>query len=97
MRDQLDKFSEDILEDVTYAAGVLTITFADTKKYIINRQTPTHQLWLVSPLSGPARYDYDEHKKAWLENGNNMLDKLNEEFEQIKNSIDPSKSINKLI
>ena len=98
--------SEDIVEDVTCAAGVLTITFADTKKYVINRQTPTQQLWLVSPLryfltetkcSGPARYNFDEEKKEWLADGKSMVERLNEEVQNIRDSIDPKININKLI
>eukprot|EP00826_Nyctotherus_ovalis_P052495 TRINITY_DN6657_c0_g1_i18.p1 TRINITY_DN6657_c0_g1~~TRINITY_DN6657_c0_g1_i18.p1 ORF type:complete len:142 (+),score=25.71 TRINITY_DN6657_c0_g1_i18:174-599(+) len=87
LRDQLDKYSEDLIEDVTYAAGVLTINFANGHQYIINRQTPTRQIWLVSPLSGPYRYDYDEKKQQWESNGVDMLEKLNQEFESIRKSI----------
>lgn len=97
IREQLDKYSEDVIEDVTYAAGVLTINFANGNQYIINRQTPTQQIWLVSPLSGPYRFDYDEEKKKWVSNGVSMLDTLNKEFDSIRKSIAPNVTINELI
>lgn len=39
------------------ADGVLTIKLAQFGIYVINKQTPNKQIWLSSPVSGPARYD----------------------------------------
>ena len=57
-----DKF-EELLEchpgmtnsDVSLANGVLTVDIPETGIYVINKQTPNNQIWLSSPISGPAR------------------------------------------
>ena len=97
MSEQIEKFNQDVIDDVVYTDGVLTINFANGHIYILNRQTPTHQIWLVSPLSGPDRFDYDASKGQWVSNKVNLLDKLNQEFERIRQSIAPNVSIEKLI
>ena len=60
-----DKFSEVVEEveewseaDPTLADGVLTVKLGGKfGTYVINKQTPNKQLWLSSPVSGPARFD----------------------------------------
>ena len=44
--------------DVEYASGVLTITLANKKQYVINQHVPMRQIWLSSPISGAAHFDY---------------------------------------
>lgn len=45
--------------DVEYNGGVLTVTFGpEIGTYVINKQPPSRQIWLSSPISGPKRYDY---------------------------------------
>lgn len=44
--------------DVEYASGVLTITLANKKQYVINQHVPMRQIWLSSPVSGAAHFDY---------------------------------------
>jgi frataxin len=44
--------------DVTLASGVLNVTFPHHGTYVINKQTPNQQIWLSSPFSGPARFDF---------------------------------------
>jgi len=39
-------------------SGVLTLTYGDVGRYVINKQPPNKQIWLSSPVSGPSRYDY---------------------------------------
>ena len=63
-----DKFSEVVEEveewsdaDPTLADGVLTVRLGGRPgTYVINKQTPNKQLWLSSPVSGPARFDLVE-------------------------------------
>ena len=38
--------------------GVLRISLSDGRAYVLNRQTPTEQIWWSSPLSGPRRYTW---------------------------------------
>jgi len=59
-----DRFSEIIEDheklsggDTTLSDGVLTVKLAEFGTYVVNKQTPNKQIWLSSPVSGPARYD----------------------------------------
>lgn len=45
--------------DVSLANGVLTVEIPSEGTYVINKQTPNQQIWLSSPISGPARFDFD--------------------------------------
>jgi len=61
-----DKFSELVDDhqklsgaDVTLSDGVLTVYLGpDIGTYVINKQSPNKQIWLSSPISGPARFDH---------------------------------------
>ena len=44
--------------DVSLSSGVLTVQLPDVGTYVINKQTPNRQIWLSSPKSGPARFDF---------------------------------------
>ncbi|KAI5197041.1 frataxin [Aureobasidium subglaciale] len=44
--------------DVEYSAGVLTIAYPPNGTYVVNKQPPTKQIWLSSPVSGPKRFDW---------------------------------------
>lgn len=46
--------------DVEYSDGVMNVTIDSAGTYVINRQPPSKQIWLSSPLSGPKRFDYIE-------------------------------------
>lgn len=62
----LDSFFEDhkIMEaDVDEEAGVMEINCSEGT-YVINKQPPTKQIWLSSPISGPKRFDY--HDNSWI-------------------------------
>jgi len=50
--------------DVEFSQGVLTLRFPNGT-FVLNTQTPNRQIWLSSPLSGPARYYYDLDTGKW--------------------------------
>jgi len=59
-----DRFSEIIEDheklsgaDTTLSDGVLTVKLVEFGIYVVNKQTPNKQIWLSSPVSGPARFD----------------------------------------
>jgi CyaY protein len=45
--------------------GILTLSFENDSKIIINRQTPLLQLW-VAARSGGYHFDYDEAASRWF-------------------------------
>jgi len=57
----------DALEDLEMdlVDGVLTVTFDDGGKIIINRQEATEQIWVASPL-GPAHFNFDAAENQWV-------------------------------
>ena len=52
--------------DVNLSGGVLTVVLPPFGTYVINKQTPNRQIWLSSPLSGPARFDFDPERRTWV-------------------------------
>ena len=39
--------------------GVLSIIMPDDKEYVINKHTPSRQIWVSSPYSGAAYFEFD--------------------------------------
>lgn len=50
--------------DVEFSQGVLNLKFPNGV-FVLNTQTPNRQIWLSSPVSGPARYYFDEESSKW--------------------------------
>ena len=65
------------------ASGVLNIYLGSKEgTYVINKQTPNQQIWLSSPVSGPARFDFCADRKAWIysHTGESLHEILNREI-----------------
>ncbi|MDX9765784.1 MAG: iron donor protein CyaY [Ectothiorhodospiraceae bacterium] len=62
--------------DLDLVDGVLTLTFDDGAKLIINRQEPLSQLWLASP-EGPAHFARDDDDWCDVRSGESLTDALN--------------------
>lgn len=45
--------------DLHLSDGVLNIHLSNGKAFVINRQTPNKQIWYSSPVSGPARFNFN--------------------------------------
>lgn len=56
LEDAIDEVDADI--DTEATAGILTLTFANATKVIINRQTATRELW-VAAKSGGFHFRFD--------------------------------------
>ncbi|KAJ0983497.1 hypothetical protein J5N97_011752 [Dioscorea zingiberensis] len=52
--------------DIDYGNQVLTLKIGNLGTYVINKQTPNRQIWLSSPVSGPARFDWDATSNSWV-------------------------------
>jgi frataxin len=66
---------DDVLE-IEQTGGMLSIETPSGKQFVINRQIPTRQIWLSSPLSGGLRFDYDEQEQVWVLADGRRLDTL---------------------
>lgn len=63
---KLEARIEDNLDvDVELRGGILTIELDDGRQYVINKHTPNRQIWLSSPVSGAAHFDYDPASRTW--------------------------------
>lgn len=52
--------------DVERAGDVLTLTFRNHKKCVINTQRPTRQIWLAAAARA-WHFSYDEASSRWLD------------------------------
>ncbi len=63
VEDAVDASEADI--DYETAGGILTLSFEDGSKLIVNRQTPVRQIW-VATRAGGFHYNYDAARDAWV-------------------------------
>ncbi len=71
-----ESLDEEGLLDVELAGSVLTIIFPSGPQFVINKHTPSQQIWLASPLSGGLHFSYDETAQAWVLPDGRWLDTL---------------------
>lgn len=88
--DELEALSEDFPQiDAELNHGVMTVTVAPGKTYVINKQPPNKQIWLSSPVSGPKRYDLIRGKWTTLRDGSQLTSLLVEELsEELDTEVD---------
>ncbi len=67
---QIEDAIEDSGADIDYetAGGILTLSFPDDSKIIINRQTPVRQIW-VATRQGGFHFVYNETVDQWHREG----------------------------
>ena len=82
----LDRIDDDLGDefDVDLNAGILNIELADGTKYVINKNSPNHEIWMSSPLSGASHYFLEDDLKTWIDtrSGHNLFDILAQELSQ---------------
>ena len=59
-----DVDAEDV--DVERAGDVLTLTFRDGKKAVVNTQRPTRQIWLAANARA-WHFDWEATRERWLD------------------------------
>lgn len=74
--DLMEAYDEDGQLETELADGVLSIVLPSGRQFMVNRHTPTRQLWLSSPLSGGLHFDYNEADKLWELADGRRLDTL---------------------
>lgn len=52
--------------DADIQNSVATIETPKGGKYIINKQAPSQQIWLSSPISSATHFAWDEPAQAWV-------------------------------
>ncbi len=65
----IEAADKDGVIEADYLDGILTIELVDEgTEYIINKHSPTAQIWVSSPRSGASYYNYNEKQDKWLSN-----------------------------
>lgn len=59
-----EMLEEDFDAEVELDSGVLTLTLPNKRQYVINKHTPSRQIWVSSPVSGAGYFEYMDGK--WL-------------------------------
>lgn len=63
--------------DWDIAGGILTIECDNGSQVIVNRQTPTRQIWVAS-RGGGFHFDYDNDSDRWLQGELELFALLNQ-------------------
>ncbi|CAK0781231.1 hypothetical protein CVIRNUC_005319 [Coccomyxa viridis] len=90
IQDKLEEYVEDnniAGGDVEQGQGVVTAKLGRFGTYVYNKQTPNHQIWLSSPISGPVRYDCEDGEWVYKRDGHEMLERLQSELDAISRQI----------
>ena len=74
----LEDFDPDELDYAT-TDGVVTLSFADGARYVLNRQSAASQMWFAAGARA-WHYGFDERQGAWRDDrdGHRLMDKLAE-------------------
>jgi CyaY protein len=68
-------------DEVDYSSsdGVLTLEFADKKRYVLNRQTAADQMWFAAGARA-WHYDFDAKGRTWIDDrdGHDLYRKIGE-------------------
>lgn len=86
---------EDTLDDppdVELQMGVLTVTLEagryEGRQYVINKHTPTQQIWVSSPLTGAGYFAYDKPRNGWYptrtrDDGEELYEEITKEIQGV--------------
>lgn len=61
----LEPFDPDELDYAT-SDGVVTLSFADGVRFVLNRQSATNQMWFAAGARA-WHYDWDEQRQHWFD------------------------------
>ncbi|AIA72960.1 iron donor protein CyaY [Pectobacterium atrosepticum] len=63
LEETLDRFEGDADIDSEINGGVMTLSFENGSKIVINRQEPLHQIWLATKTGG---YHFTLREERWV-------------------------------
>lgn len=66
-------------DEVDYSTidGMVSIEFPDRQRYVLNRQSGNHQMWLAAGVSA-WHYSWHPDRRAWLDDkdGHDLYDRI---------------------
>ena len=75
LEEACDKTGVDI--DYETSSGILTLSFTNGSKIIINRQTPLKQIWIAAKQGG-FHFDFDDENQQWICSGKEFFAALSD-------------------
>lgn len=86
IEDSLDNDTGEYDLEYEIHSGILTLTFHDKSKIIINRQEPLHQLWMATKFNG-HHFSFNEQQDSWIciRTGANFFEVLNDALSRQSN------------
>eukprot|EP00960_Hanusia_phi_P069184 767022-Hanusia_phi.AAC.1 len=81
-QDELELLEEsDVdLEVEASGDGVINIKVNNKGAWVINKQTPSRQIWFSSPITGPTHYMLEHGEWVCTKDGHNMKGRLHEQL-----------------
>ena len=75
-----------IIEDLDFDKESVTLTLSSGKTILINKQTPRHEIWLSSPISGAWHFSFKEEEQKWISSdGYHLLQRIDTDINSIIN------------
>jgi iron donor protein CyaY len=72
--EEIEKRDVDSNLEIDYSDGILNITIcANSKIFVINRNSGNQKIWYSSPFSGANYFSYDNDRKQFISNLNQEL------------------------
>jgi len=68
-----EKYPDAEIVDIERSGDVITLTFANRKKCVINTQRPTRQIWLAANARA-WHFSFDEPSGKWLDDKGELVD-----------------------
>lgn len=70
--------------EMEYQGEIVTIKFNSGKEIVINKHSPSKQIWLSSPISGGLHFSYNEAANNWqISDGRILEDFLTAELDKL--------------
>lgn len=70
--------------EVNLDSGVLSLVMPDDREYIINKHTPSRQIWVSSPYTGAGYFEFNQNnwvpKRAEAAQGKSLFQFISEEI-----------------
>lgn len=87
-----DLLSENLLttpfsSEIDFTNNVLSWKVENIGEYVFNKQPPLKQLWISSPITGPAKFEIKSNSWTHTKSRASLGDFLNREIEEISKKL----------
>ncbi len=81
----VEEADEEGVIDSDFHDGVINIVLPDGQEFVINKHSPTQQIWMSSPNSGARHFVYNEEENLWIDtrSEDDLMTLLQEDFDEL--------------